>query len=682
MDQNTLDQLPVSNERETESASFGSTLLLTHCDVAESYNSQGERALLKGDLNRALECFDATVKLSPANPKFCYSQGLALFEFGGEEGREKTLLLASKKFKAATNLNPSYFDAWQAWGSLLCTLGLNTDEHHFFQEAKEKLNKAIALSQGQNPSALSDLFWDYGVVYSHLAKRSEEALDWHQAIEAFQTAHSFEEKLPAEFWIDFGKACLQFASQINDARFYMKAIQYLKNATSIDSANYESWCLLADALQNLYTHTHDEDHFTQANECFTTASQLQPQDEQLWLNWARFLFDSAKGSIDAKRLRLSIEKCQRACALNAENPLILATWGKALSLLGSYTERLDLIYDAQNKILQAVEMECGEPEIWYAYGVCMQAFGHYFDECDYYYQAIEKFQEGLSIDRTCYRHWHAIGCTYTLLGELENQPESIKLSLRFYQKALDLHPSTYYVFDYASALSKLGEMTRDQQRLEEAVVQFERLLNLQKNAIYLHPDWLFHYACTLDTLGDFYEEEFYYLRAIEILSHVLMVDPDFTLVHHQQALALSHLGELTSEIDHFYRAVHHFRLAMKNDEENDDILLDWATTLISLADYTHDSSETDQLYRDAEHKLQHAMRLGNLQTYYLLACIYSLMGECDKGMHCLQKARAYDALPSVDEMLQDDWLENLRSSGDFQEFLSQLNPRRHSPEER
>jgi tetratricopeptide (TPR) repeat protein len=311
----------------------------------------------------------------------------------------------------------------------------------------------------------------------------------------------------------------------------------------------------------------------------------------------------------------------------------------------------------------------------------MQALGHYFDECVYYYQAIEKFQEGLSIDRTCYRHWHAIGWTYSRLGDLENNPETLELSLRFFQKAIDLHSSTYYIFDYASSLSKLGEMTHEQHWLEEAVVQFERLLNLQKNAIYLHPDWLFQYACTLDALGDFFEEEFYYLRAIEIFSHVLMIDPDFTAVHHRQALALSHLGELTSEVDHFYRAVHHFRLAMKNDEENDMVILDWATTLINIAGHTHDSSESDQFYQDAEHKLQQALRLGNLQTYYYLACLYSLLGECEKGMFCLEKARIYDALPATDEILQDEWLDNLRSTADFQEFLTQLDHRRNFQEE-
>lgn len=685
MDQNTLNQLPINDDaqmqREANSSSLDAEFRLTHNDIADSYNSQGEMALLKADFNRALECFDTALKLDSSNPKLYYSQGLSLFEFGRGEGREKALLLASKKFKAATTLNPHAFDAWRAWGNLLCTLGVNTEEHHYFQDANEKLSKAIELSEGQSRDTLSELYWDYGIVYARLAEHSGETLDWHLAIEAFQTSHSFEEQLPADFWKDFGQACLKFASQVNDVRFYVKAINCLKNAVSIESSAFTSWCLLGHALQKLYMHTHDEDHFSQANECFLTASQIQPQNEELWLNWARFLCDSAKRSADIKRLRLCIEKCHRAFALNPNEPMIQALWGEALSLLGNYTDRLDLIYEAQNKIAQAIEAQTNEPDIWYSYGICMQAFGHYFDDCDYYYQAIERFQEGLSIDRTCHRHWHAIGWTYALLGDLESNQETLELSLRFYQKAIDLHSSTYYIFDYASALSKLGEMTHEQRWLEEAVTQFERLLNLQKNAIYLHPDWLFQYACTLDALGDFYEEEFYYLRAIEIFSHVLMVDPDFTLVHHRQGLALSHLGELSSEIDHFYRAVHHFRLAMKNDDENETVLVDWATTLINIAGHSHDSNESDQFYRDAEHKLQAAMRLGNLQTYYHLACLYSLIGQCEKGMHCLGKAREYDALPPIDEMLQDEWLDNLRSTGDFQEFLTQLDHRRNFQEE-
>jgi tetratricopeptide (TPR) repeat protein len=684
MDHHILNFLPINDnviQKEAIHPSSEDAVQLTHSDIADSLNAQGEMALLKGDFSLGLEYFDSALKLDARNPKLYYRQGLSLFEFGNQEGREKVLLLASKKFKSASSLDPNHFTVWQTWGTVLCTLGLHSGEHHFFLEAKEKLEKAVLLSEGQQEDLLAELYWNLGTVFAHLAKHSGEALDGHYAIESFQSAHLYNEKLPCDFWNDFGRSCLKFAFQVNDVRFYIKAVNCFKTAISFEPQAYESWCLLAEALQKLYLHTHDEDHFSEACESFATATLIQPQDASLWLNWARLFCDSAKRVVDIKRLRLSIEKCHRAFALNPNDPMIQAIWGEALALLGNYTERLDLIYDAQNKISRAIELESEDPAIWYSYGISMQTLGHYFKDLDYYYQAIEKFQAGLSMDRTCHKHWHAIGWTYALIGDVEEDADTLELSLRFLQKAVDLHFSTYYLFDYASALSKLGELTRGQHWLETALSQFERLLNLQKNAVYLHPDWLFQYACTLDTLGDFCEEDVYYVRAIEVFSHILMIDPDFYLVHHRLGLALSHLGELTGEIDPFYRAIHHFRLSLKNDDENDSIFLDWATALINIAVHSHTSSELDPFYREAEHKLHSAMRLGNLQTYYHLACLYSLVGQCEKGMRCLEKAREYAALPSVDEMLQDDWLDNLRSTGDFQEFLSELDHRRNFQKE-
>ncbi len=435
-------------------------------------------------------------------------------------------------------------------------------------------------------------------------------------------------------------------------------------------------------MQKLYSLTHDEDHFTQANECYGTATQLCPSDANLWLNWAQFLIDATRRNPDSKRLRACIEKCHRAYAIDPDQPLVQSIWAEALALLGEVSERIDLIFDAHNKVSDAIENAGDLPDVWYSYGMCLLAMGRYFNDLDHYYQAIEKFQTGLSIDRTCNRHWHAIANTYSTLGQLEADSENLEKSLRFYTRALDLNPTSFYIVDYAIALSKLGEMTHDQKHLDEAVVQFEKALALQRNAIYLHPNWLFHYACTLDSLGDFHEEDFYYLRAIEILSHVLMIDPDFHEVHHHLALSLSHLGELKGEIDHFYRAIHHYRLSLKHDEENDTIILDWAITLINLAQHTHDSAEADQFYRDAEHKLITAAKLGNLQCYYHLSCLHSLLNNYEASMRFLEKADQCNSLPPIDELLQDEWLEGLRCTGDFREFLSHLEHRPNLQEER
>ncbi len=631
---------------------------------------EGELKLLKGDFS-GTDLFDMASKLDPENPEIFFRQGLSLFEFGSREGKEKTLLSANRKFKTATQIHPEYFDAWHVWGSSLMMLGLTFHEHHYFLEAEDKLKKAILLLNKQelkDSSVLSQLYWDFGVIWHHIALHSTEPSDFYTAIDAFQKAASYPEKLPADFWNDFGSACLELAPQVNDIRLCIKATNCFKQG----STTFEGWSGLAKALQMLYEQTHDEDHFTQANECFSSAVGLSPNDREIWENWAKFLCDSGKRLSDTKRLSAAIEKCHRASSISSENPVVLGLWAEALATIGELTEKVELIYEAQNKIAEAIQQGDGLHEVWYSAGVVCTALGNYLNDIDCYFQAIERFQEGISLDRTQHRLWHAIALTYTQIGERDEDLICLERAHKFFSKALELHPSSFYQIDYAFALSKLGDLSDDQKWLEQAICYYERGLNIQKNAIYIHPEWLFHYACTLDTLGQFYDDDSFFTKAIEIFSHVLMIDPDFSGIHHKIALSFSHLGDLTSELDPFYRALHHFRLSLKHEEENDKALYDFATALLHVSQVTPDQVEADQMYREAEHKLIQSARLGNAQAYYQLGCLYSLLGQYEKAMCFIEKAGEFKSLPPIDELIADEWLDGLRATADFREFLYNL----------
>ncbi len=636
--------------------------------------TQGEHSLLSRD-PAGVELFQKASQLEPQNADLLFRQALALYEYGQEEGKKNILLLASKKLRTATLLNPLSFRYWQLWGSVLCLLGKISGSHHYFLEAKKKCTRALPLIDNQDSSILSDFYWDYGVVWKHIAEKSEEALDFQVALDAFGKASDYSDQFPEEFWNDFGQTALCLAGRINDIRLYVKAINCFKHAIATSISSSEGWILLAGALQALYAYTHDEDHFSQANECFAAAAKTRPQNADLWLNWAKLLCNAGRQNQDTKRLRSCIEKCHRAHACDPNNSLITATWAEALALLGELSERLDILYDAQNKIAESVQTSEEHPDLWYAYGMCFNSFARYFNDTDYYYQAIEKFQQGTSLDRTCHRHWHAIATAYATIGQLEGDLDALELSCRFFSKAIDLQASSFYIYDYARALSKIGEITHEQQWLEEALVHFERALNIQKNAVYLHPEWLFHYASTLDMLGDFYEEESYYLRAIEILSHVLTIDPDFPHIHHRLALCFAHIADLNEDVEHFHRAAHHYRLAAKHEEENDQILLDWGVTLINLSQHLHVTCEIEQFFREAESKLTQAAKLGNLLAFYHLSCLYSLQGHYEKAIRFLEKADSFSSLPPLEELLQDDWLDDLRDTPDFHEFLSHLETR-------
>jgi tetratricopeptide (TPR) repeat protein len=642
--------------------------------LASYFLSQGERMLLKGDIT-GLNLFDYATELDGCNPELFYRQGLALFEYSTEDGKEKALLLSGKKFKTAATLCPDYFEAWQLWGMTLSLLGNVYREHHYYLEAEEKLQKAIALSGNKESDLIAELFWDYGVVWTRIGEHSGEAIDLQKAINAFQKAAHNQEHLSSEFWNDYGIACMQMAALISDIRLNVKAIGCFKHAVALSVSSYEGWIYLAGALEKLYTQTHDDDHFTQANECYSAAAHLRPNATDLWLKWASFLCESGRRTLDLKRLRAAVEKCQRAYVLDQKQPRVSAIWAEGLALIGEQMERIDFINEAQNKMSEALDLseEDEDPEIWYSYGMCLTSFARYFEDPDYYYQAIEKFQYGLSIDRTSHKHWHAIAKAYSTAGALVGDANDLEKAIRFYLKALNLHPCITYTVEYAIALTHFGEMKDEPKALEEAIEKFEHSLTIQKNALYIHPEWFFHYAKALDLLGNEREEESYYLRAIEILSHVLMIDPDFPGVHHHLGLTYTHLADLNGEIDHFYRATHHFRLAHKYEDENDIIIIDWGICLINLAQHVHDSNEADLLFRDAEHKLQEAAKLGNMEAFYSLACLHSLMGHYETAMRLIEKCHASNALPSLNELLEDEWLEGLRNTSFFQDFLVVLN---------
>lgn len=641
-------------------------------DLALRYLSKGEMALLQGNLN-ALSCFEAASNLDRENPYIWYRQGLAFFEYGSEEGKEKALLLASKNFKIATQLDPTFFEAWVAWGNVLLQLGRFHEEHHYLLEAKEKYQKALEQAEGRPKEFLAELYWDYGIAWSEIAQHSGEAIDLRLAIESFQNSRRHQENPPAEFLNDFGKAYLEMGLLVNDTRLYVQSIDYLQKSVAISPRYFEGWMTLAESYAQLYINTLDERYVSKASDAYSTASKLSPSDPEVWLNWGQLLGESGKQIADPKLLRLCIEKCARAFQLDAEDPLITAQWVESLSYLGMYTGRLDLLVEAETKIIKAAEQFPDDPELWHAYGICLIAFGRYYEDGDFYEMAIEKLQYGLSLDRADPELWHALGLAHKHYATLTLNEDLSERAVRFFTKAIDLKPACpALLFDAASSLLQFSEIFDDLPSIENSIYFFELLLQGYKDAILHHPDWLFEYACAIAWLGDFVEQEKYFTRAIEIFSHVLLIDPDFPRIHERIAHCFVQLGSQSCESEYYKRAIHFFRLAARQDEENDSVWLEWGACLIHLAHHTLDSDFMNQLYMDAEIKIVQAGKLGSSGAYYTLACLYSILGRCTEAMDYIYKALAARSLPQIEELLDDEWLDNLRNTPAFAQFLTAL----------
>lgn len=641
-------------------------------ELAERYLNQGELQLLQGNLN-ALSLFEAASALDGDHYATWYRQGLAFFEYGSEEGKEKSLLLAGKYFKMALQLNPGCFDAWVAWGNALLQLGRFYQEHHFHMEARDKYQRALELSIGQPQQILAELWWDYGIVWSEIAQHSGEALDTRIAIEAFQNAMKLQANPSSEFWNDCGKAYLEMGLLINDDRLYFQSIDYLQKAILQTPHYFDGWMSLAEAQSQLYINTLDERFATKATDAYATASKLAPQDPQVWLGWGQLLGESGRLNKDPKKLHSSIEKCARAATLDPEDPLAVSQWVESLSVLGSITSRLDFLIEAEHKILKATEQFPDDPDLWYAYGICLIGFAHYYADPDYCEMAIEKLQYGLSIDRTDAEIWHALGIAHKLYADLTEDIDLIERANRFLARAMDLKPSyPALVFDTACVLLHLSEAKEDLAPLQESIALFESLLQKQKEALLGHPEWLYQYASAMEWLGAFSDDDAPFARAIEVFSHLLLIDPDFPRIHAQIAHCYVQLGHISAESDFYKRAIHFFRLAVRQDEENEQIWLDWGLCLIDLAHLTIDADLMSQLYLDAEQKISRAGHLGSSSAHYTLACLYSLLGRLSESMELIVKALETRSLPHIEQLNEDEWLFNLRQTEGFARFIAAL----------
>ena len=636
-----------------------------YTSISENLLKKGAFSLLHGD-PVGIEFFDMAIKLAPSNANMHFEQGLSLFEYGSAEGKVKALTLASKRLKAATLLNPNRFEAWHAWGNTLYLLGLRKKEASYFFNAKKKYEKAMKLSSHQPYDVLADLHWDYGNLWNQIAAKSGETNDLLIALKSYQKAHSYQEDLPADFWLSFGDISLKLSKQTNDIRLHLKSVNCFKNALSINISDYYGWFKLASAINSLYRFTHEEDHFDQANECFATSAQLAPHKGMVWCGWAKLLLEYGLNTEDTKILRSCIDKCKKGRQLKDSGFELFAIWSEALSSLGILTDRLDLIYDAQNKIL---EIETDSSYFFYPSGTCLMALGTYFKDPDFHYQAVEHFQKGLSINRANHKLWYGLGIAYTKAGLLDHDEQNFENAIKFFTRALHLRSSTSYHFHFGLCLYKFGEMLHNQTLIERSIMQFEQALNGQKNAIYVHPNWLFQYACSLDLLGEFIESEESHSQALDILNNILTIHPQFPSIHYQIALVYSHYGESNHGLKAFYQALHHFKIAEQRDKENDQIIHDWALTLLNLGDLMDNKDLAEQYFLEAEHKMIQAIKLGNTYAFYSISCLYSLLRKYEKALYFLKKSQISGTLPSFKELLEDEWLEGLRNTDEFQSFL-------------
>ncbi len=659
----------------------------------------GENQLKDGKA-KFLDSFRAASLISPDNYSVFYLQGRAYLQ---HSNNLQVLSLAKKAFEKALELDPLSFDAAYELGCVLIQQGLNLEEAPFFQDAIHQFEKAETLIKSDED--VSSFYWQFGRTWFYLGKLSGEAMDFHYAIDKYKKVDIYEMKSPF-YWNDYGDAIIEMGFLLGKKEYFFEAIELYETAISLDSDHFQGYFNLACAYQCVFEMSIDIKFFEKANENFEKSSKIEASTKSryaaLWLKWGQLLASFGKLKREISFLELSIEKFIQADSIEPNHPGILSRFGEAEMLLGANTDDINLLRQAEDKLVRSLEVNSDAPEVWYLYGICLNELGRYFQDENFYKQAIQKFQYGLSLTQSDPLLWYGLAMSHFALGDMLNDREMIEKASLYCSQVLEFGGQIFLQFwnDWAVMLMRLSEMTLDEHYIESALDKFEQIIRrhgenqdqndyskrledlslenmdsdeIDKDEIDL--EWLYNYGCALDMHGDFTDETTSYEQAVQILSNVVRLDPDYSHARYNLALALSHLGEAVSDIEPLQKASEHFEILISENPEDDTAWNDWGLSLLHLAELIHDSARPDvsrDIYAQAEKKFFHALSLGCLPGFYNLACLYAMTENYKAAIHYMERAEDSDSLPPIDDMMHDDWLDGLRKTDAFKSFISTI----------
>lgn len=643
--------------------------------LATLFVMQGETLLKKGD-SQAQNSFDLATQVACQDPRICYLQAKA---YASRIGNVRCLLSALQALQIAVNLNPSYFEAWSLWGGVLVHLGNLHQDPSYFQEANDKFTKALSFSSSVTSALFSELYAHWGRCYYFLGKLSGEACDFRTALDKYRQAAELgmEEGF---FWNDYGDAILELNDLIGKGELLFEATEMYRKATHYAVHDYKGWFNLACAYQRLYEFTFEEEYFHAAHESFERSVDLRPEDGILWYNWAQLFANAGKLKWDLEKIQISFEKFEKADHFETNHPLIISHWGEAEMLFGAAEEKVGFLRAAEAKLLRSLELDPDSSHIWYLYGTCLNELGCYFEDERYYWQAIEKLRYGITLKDNDPLLWYALSLAHFAIGDLNNDEGMLEKSISYCCRVMEFggsHSSQFWN-DWGISCMRLGELTQDCALVEQALEKFMQALNINDEELtheIIEPEWLYNYGCALDLLGDFTENIHHYEKAIEAFTRALELDPIYLHARFNLALAYSHLAEATADVDHYCKSLEQFERLVQEDSEDEMAWNEWGVTLLNLGLLIYDETHPEKSYKIyllAENKINHAIALGGIHAFYTAAGLYSTMQNYPVALHFLERAEMAGALPPIDDLMHDDWLEGLRETPSFHAFITHL----------
>lgn len=614
--------------------------------------------------------FDDKEKLA----QLYFTQGEEIFKAAKESDDVLNSVLS---FQKAIQLDPSLVKAYLSCAHAYLKVGVFDNDEEYVIKSNELFNQADALLKSQGQKMPLEQLWDWGICHYFFGKQSEEAVDLKCAVDKFHEAYQRGFNHP-DFLLDYGTTLGELGVTIGNGEMIHQATNILELCLKEQGDNPKAWLRLACAYKILYHTFGDVVYFEKADHSFLAAARFDEQTFNLWYNWGQLLLFEGKLSRDETLLYSAQEKLEKAELFKPEDPLILCLIVDTLINLGNLAERVEFLHAARDHLQKVLLKHPEHEDAELLLSSCFVHLGKYFSDPSYVRTAIDHLHRVMSRCGPSSHLWHGLATAHLVNADIEKEPSEYEKAAKCCQEAIRYQTDipTFWN-DWGVALMKLGDIKNDRNCVASAVEKYEEAIRTFHRVSKGSPDpeWVYNYGCALDFLGEYDNDPSLYERAVAVLLHLHNQYPESSHIRYNLAIAFYHLGDVTGDEELLDKAIENLEHLSKNDYEDDNVLNDLGLACLTLADIYKESfnqeSVNQQLTRAEQYFIQ-AIGAGNLESNYWLACIYSIQENFADAIHFLERAKAADKLPSLEALLENEWLENVKHIPRFKALIAEL----------
>lgn len=327
--------------------------------------------------------------------------------------------------------------------------------------------------------------WIYlGVTYQFLYEKGEKSEYYDRAESAFYTASRLNPRNKT-IWLSWGQMLLNEGRIKRNYEVVSLSIEKFERAAGFFPHDRDVQCFLADALMALGLFEERYELLKEAKDKIEACLKAKPDDAAVLFLYGTCLVHLGKYFNDEALIRQSFEKFEKSINLNASDPHVWHSLGLAHFSYGEMTEdpimleKAVQIYQNTEKLLLAPDSE-----LFNNWGVALMKLSEVTGDLLNIQAAADKFEQAIAhhqdtrLGRDPDPEWYYnYGCALDYLGDFYQDPS-------YYEKAAQIlgHLVTSFPtysqarFNLALALTHFGDSVGDVECLEQALHQFEILL--------------------------------------------------------------------------------------------------------------------------------------------------------------------------------------------------------------